>query len=209
MFKNINKILCIGAHSDDIEIGCLGTLLSIGANIKIDFIVACGDSKRKEEQMYSREQLSKLGLNVDKLHYFGFEDGALMDARDGLKRKIRETGDLEYDLIFTHYNLDRHQDHRVVGEITLEVFRHSQILSYEVPKFDGCTFNPSYYVTLNDQSIDKKIAHLAKCFKSQHDKYWYKEKVFRAIATIRGVESRSEWAEAFVPVKVIYPSKLL
>lgn len=205
MINTVRRVLCVGAHPDDIEIGCLGSLLNLNASV--DFMIACGSNERKMEQEASCKRLQNIGIQINELFFFGLEDGRLPIFRDELKKMIRQSNLGGYDLIFTHYSLDRHQDHRVVGEVTLESFRESQILAYEIPKFDGCTFSPTLYIPFDDEIMDKKLDHLMHSFESQRKKYWYKENVFRGLGAIRGVECRSTWAEAFVPVKLIYSGK--
>ncbi len=199
------NILILGAHSDDIEIGCLGFILK-NKNAKYDFLVACGNDKREVEFLASVEVLREQhGVDIEIAKNFMFPDTSLIDFRGSLKDTIKNvTLNKNYNYIFTHYKQDLHQDHRVVAEITLEIFRKNQILSYDIPKYDGTDFKPSLYIRLDDEIINAKCKHLLACYKSETSKEWFNENIFRGLAALRGMESGSDWAEAFLPIKLFY-----
>jgi LmbE family N-acetylglucosaminyl deacetylase len=203
MLNNYKKILCIGAHSDDIEIGCMGSLFKVDKSSDIDFIVATGDGIRYKELISAAENLRANNIPLKSVVCLEYTDGMLPTYRGELKQSIKSHIHKEYDLVITHYRHDMHQDHRVLAEISLEIFRYSHIISYEIPKYDGCIFNPTLYVPISDAVIKKKLFHLMSCYNSQFDKPWFSERVFLSQATMRGIECHSEWAEAFTPVKLI------
>jgi LmbE family N-acetylglucosaminyl deacetylase len=203
MFNKPKKVLFLGAHPDDIEIGCLGAIHYFSKVAEVDIIVACGDESRSKEFSDSINLLSKRGIKSSKAICYGFEDGYLYDDRRNFKCKLQALRERNaYDLVFTHFRGDMHQDHRVVAEVTLEVFRDSEILAYEIPKYDGCSFLPSVYLPLSNDDYDLKISHLLNSYPSQHKKIWYSAETFKSKLVMRGVECNAPWAEAFVPVKI-------
>ncbi|NTV98796.1 MAG: PIG-L family deacetylase [Chlorobiaceae bacterium] len=203
MLDKYKNILCLGAHPDDIEIGCMGALFRVNSSSAIDFIVATGSDIRHKELVLAAESLRSLDMPVKNVVCLKHEDGALPDQRASLKQSIRSSIHKEYDLVITHYRHDMHQDHRLLGEISLEIFRHADMIAYEIPKYDGCTFSPTLYVPMTDMIIRKKVSHLMSSYGSQASKSWFTERVFLSQAAMRGVECHAEWAEAFMPVKLI------
>jgi LmbE family N-acetylglucosaminyl deacetylase len=198
------KLLFIGAHPDDIEIGCLGTIIESCKNSSVYFLVFSGNDERKVEFEESVKGLIELGIPISGYKIFDYPDAALYTSRDSIKTSLRsEFGEVNFDYIFTHSRNDLHQDHRLIAEITLEVFRTSNILAYEIPKYDGGVFNTSLYITLSKETVKTKIDFLKRNYKSQARKNWYESDVFYSMMRLKGVESRSNYAEAFEVVKII------
>jgi LmbE family N-acetylglucosaminyl deacetylase len=108
------------------------------------------------------------------------------------------------DIIFTHYRNDRHQDHRLVSDLTWNTWRNHQILEYEIPKYDGDLGIPNFYVPLDEKYIKQKNNILMEAFESQTSKHWFNEDTFNSIARIRGMESASKYAEAFFARKIVF-----
>ena len=203
-FKN-KEVLFLGAHPDDIEIGCFGviSLLSIlGCNIT--FCICTSEGIRKDEIDKSVEDLKKNGINIQNSYMLDFKDTKLYEEKSELKDKLSEIfSDKKIDFIFTHSRNDLHQDHRLVAEITLELFRGPNIFAYEIPKFDGNSFKPNLYFGLNHQIVQKKVDHLMTHYKSQQRKIWYRPSTFEATMSLRGVESGKYFAEGFEVIKYI------
>lgn len=199
-------ILVLGAHSDDIEIGCFGTLhrlSKLGCNIHL--CILSGHEKRKSEFLKSCDEMKDIGVNIASIHCLGYQDSCLNEDRVAIKRDIKAIYDeTEISLIFTHSRNDLHQDHRLVSKITLEVFRDCSILGYEIPKYDGNPFHPQLYVKLDEKQAQLKLKHLVNNFASQKGKYWYNQQTFEATLVLRGVEAKSKYAEAFEIVKWLY-----
>lgn len=202
------KILCLGAHPDDIEIGCGGTILRLTMEVReaqFYWVVLSGDEKRgKEADQCARAFLDKVRLkNIDvqrfRESYFPFTGAQIKDYFEKLKREFSP------DLVFTHYKNDAHQDHRLVSNLTWNTFRDHLILEYEVPKYDGDLGNPSLYVHLSASHAQRKINYICDIFQTQKEKQWFTEETFRSILRIRGVESNSpgKYAEAFYCRKII------
>lgn len=197
------RLLCLGAHSDDIEIGCGGTLLRLLGErdeVHVRWVVMSGADAREQEAHASAERLAERAASLE-VDVLGFRDGYFPDQWTDLKRATEELkGEAEPDLIFTHRGVDRHQDHRVVSELTWQTFRDHLVLEYEIPKYEGDLGRPNLYVPLSQETARRKAEHLLEFFPSQREKHWFDEETFRALARLRGVEARSEtnYAEAFV-----------
>ena len=203
------KVLCLGAHSDDIEIGCGGTILKLienYPNIVFQWVVFSASPERKKEAICSA---SKFLADVAQKQIIikSFRDGFLpfiaMEVKEAFEQ-IKQT--FNPDLIFTHYRGDAHQDHRLISDLTWNTFRNHLILEYEIPKYDGDLGNPSFFVPLESSICQSKIKHLIDSFPSQKDKQWFSEETFLAILRIRGIESNAldKYAEAFHVRKIVF-----
>ncbi len=206
--KRPQRILFLGAHSDDIEIGCGGTILRLLAEWKtldIYWVVFGAQAKRADEAARSAELL--LGKRAKKtIVTKGFRDGyfpyigaQVKDAFEELKRAF------DPDVIFTHYRHDLHQDHRLICELTWNTFRSHLILEYEIIKYDGDLGTPNLYVQLDRATCRKKVAHIRKCFTTQGNRAWFTDDTFYSLLRIRGVECQSptHYAEAFYCRKLV------
>lgn len=204
---DIETILCLGAHSDDIEIGCGGTLLRLLSErpgVTVHWVVFSSDEARAAEATASAERfLESAATRSVEVHRFrdGFlpYDGAKVKAYfEELKRRIAP------DLVFTHHHDDQHQDHRLVNELTWNTFRDHLILHYEVPKYDGDMGRPNFFVALEPEHYQAKVRILMECFPSQREKAWFSEDLFLGLMRIRGMEANapSGYAEGFYARKV-------
>ncbi len=202
------KVLCLGAHSDDIEIGCGGTLLELMArypDVQIRWVVFGANGQRIEEASNSAE--SFLAKVADKkVIVGGFRDGFFPYQATEIKEYFEEIKfGFVPDLILTHYRDDRHQDHRLISDLTWNTFRDRTIWEYEIPKYDGDLGIPNLFVHLSREICDRKVSHLFTHFTSQSGKAWFTEDTFFAMLRIRGMESNSpsKYAEAFYCRKAI------
>lgn len=203
-------LLCLGAHSDDIEIGASGALLGLlqgRPGGSVTWVVASASGDREVEARTSAEALvgSTAKLSV---HVLGMRDGYLDASRAALKEAletIRSTLTYEPEVIFTHYRHDRHQDHRALCDVTWSLWRDHLILEYEVPKWDGDLSQPNVYVPVAEDLVNRKLAHLSTHFSSQRNKDWFDEETFRGLMRLRGLECRSpsRYAEAFHGRKLV------
>ena len=196
------KVLCLGAHCDDVEIGCGGTVMRlIKENPGAEFlwVVFSSNELRKAEAQACAERILAGAAKSD-IRILAFRDGflpysgaAVKEQFEDLKKQFRP------DLILTHYRHDLHQDHRMVCELTWNTWRDHFILEYEIPKYDGDMGIPNFFVPLDQGIVDGKIAALLDCYASQKGRQWFMEDTFQALLRLRGMEcnSASRYAEAF------------
>lgn len=195
-------MLCLGAHPDDIEIGCAGTLMSLrprSERLHVTWMVFSGNGDREREAKESAERLVGHAASV-RLDVLDFRDGYFPESRADLKDVFESLkGASEYDLIFTHRRQDRHQDHRVLSALTWETFREHLVLEYEIPKYDGDLGQPNLFVPLDAETARAKAEHIVASFPSQRSRSWFDEDTFLALSRLRGLESGAAdvHAEAF------------
>ena len=196
------SVLCLGAHSDDIEIGVGGTILTLiqrNPGLKIDWCVFSANGAR-EDEAYNAARSFLVSTTAATIHLGRFNDSDFPSERAVIKEwllEIRAT--LTPDLIFTHTRGDAHQDHREINNLTWNLFRDSLILEYEVPKWDGDLGRPNTYVALTADLLQRKISLLESSFASQRSKDWFDTETFRGLARLRGMECRApeNYAEGF------------
>lgn len=200
------RLLVLGAHSDDIEIGCGGTVLALAERYPgaaVDWVVFSAAGEREDEARASAADFCDgLDVRVEVCaipeNVFPWHGPELKAQLEAVKARGRP------DLVFTHWRGDAHQDHRTIGELTLNTFRDQLVLEYEIPKFDGDLGQPSVYAVLGAEVIERKVELLMKHFASQQHRAWFEPDVFRSLARLRGVEcvADSGYAEAFHPRKL-------
>jgi LmbE family N-acetylglucosaminyl deacetylase len=201
------RILCLGAHCDDIEIGCGGTLLRLlqeSADVAVDWVVFSGSRKRAREARNSADSFLKKSKRKT-IVLREFPDGFFPYHGGRIKRYFETLKAVSPDLIFTHYRNDLHQDHRLLCELTWNTFRDHLILEYEIPKYDGDLGSPNCFVELDERTCRQKIRLIMESFKSQGEKHWFSQQTFLSMLTLRGMESRSttRYAEAFYGRKLV------
>jgi LmbE family N-acetylglucosaminyl deacetylase len=201
-------ILCLGAHCDDIEIGCGGTLIQLRdryPQLRFDWVIFSGDAGREKESRAAAGALLGAGRNVTvevcrfRGSYFPYCGADIKDAFEAVRSRVAP------DLIFTHYLADRHQDHRVIAELTWNTFRSHAILEYEIPKYEGDLAQPGVYCPLPEATVELKIGTLLECFPSQRGRQWFDADLFRGHLRLRGIECNSptRYAEAFHARKLV------
>lgn len=203
----VRSVLLLGAHSDDIEIGCGGTVLRLLAHnpsASVHWIVFSGQANRAQEAQASAARfLATATARTVEVHQF--RDGFFPSEHARIKSYFEELkGRVDPDLIFTHYRHDLHQDHRVVCELTWNTFRRHNVLEYEVPKWDGDLGQPNIYVPIQEKEAGLKVAILMECFGTQRGKHWFDEETFHGLMRLRALECNagSKRAEAFYGRKV-------
>jgi LmbE family N-acetylglucosaminyl deacetylase len=202
--RAIRTLLCLGAHSDDIEIGCGGTVLRLLAQFPAAMVYWVVLSAADPARAAEAEAGARLFLGDDRpsarIVVERFPDGFLPFAGGDLKARLEALRrEVDPDLILTHRRDDAHQDHRQVAELTWQTFRDHFILEYEIPKYDGDLTPVNFFVELDGATVERKIAYLMASFASQRSKDWYTEDTFRALLRLRGIECRSAsgYAEGF------------
>lgn len=201
-------VLCLGAHCDDIEIGCGGTILRLARDLEtvsVEWIVFSSTPQREEEARASAalflDRVAESRIEVRRFRdgFFPYIGMEIKEYFETLKDKYNP------DLIFTHYRDDRHQDHRVISDLTWNTFRHHLILEYEIPKYDGDSGNPNLFVPLDEDVCLRKARDLVASYPSQTSKRWFTTDAFLSIMRLRGIESNAltKYAEAFYCRKAV------
>lgn len=199
------SVLAVGAHSDDIEIGCGGTLLQLaeeGIELDVTWVVLSAGGARAAEARAGAAAFLE-GVRSD-VRLAEFRDG-FFPHEPAVKEFFEELkGDVDPDLVLTHGRHDLHQDHRTVNELAWNTYRDHAILEFEIPKYDGDLAAPNVFVPLLESVARRKAAHLVEVFATQRDKHWFTEDLFLGLMRVRGVESRSPtgFAEAFTGRKL-------
>ena len=195
------SILCLGAHSDDIEIGCGGTLLYLQCTlspVKFYWVVFSaselrGQEARKSAELFTEGCEKEIILKEYRDGFLPYNGATVKDFFEETKSRVNP------DLIFTHWRGDAHQDHRLVSELTWNTFRDHLILEYEIPKYDGDLGQPSVFVPVEPALCQRKVRSIMDVFQSQHSKHWFRHDTFLSLMRLRGVECNAAggYAEAF------------
>ncbi|MEZ4867885.1 MAG: PIG-L deacetylase family protein [Caldilineaceae bacterium] len=202
------RVVCLGAHSDDIEIGCGGAILRLTEcypDLQVYWVVLSAKGVRIDEASASAEDFLR---QAGQAHIMiqDFQDGFFPYTGVALKgffEELKET--VNPDLIFTHCRHDLHQDHRITAELTWNTFRDHLILEYEIPKYDGDLQSPNFFIHLDEPTYRRKVDYLMQHFATQANRYWFTPETFGAVMRLRGVESRAPagYAEGFYCRKVV------
>ena len=198
------EVLCVGAHPDDIEIGCGATLLTLAAvrEMRMTSLVLTGTGERAEEATKAA-RLFAPGAEVD-VRVAGLPDGRLPARWGEVKETLEEAGrDVRPDVIFAPRRDDAHQDHRLIAELVPTVWRDAFVLGYEIPKWDGDMAAATHLVPVADDVARRKVDLLTQCFASQTSRDWWDDELFLGLMRLRGVECRSRYAEAFTVAKAV------
>lgn len=197
---SLRTVLCLGAHSDDIEIGCGATLLGLqqqNPELRIVWVVFSaepprdGEARRSAADFLGGGRQHEIRIHPFRTSYFPTQSEAIKDCIEGLKAEFTP------DLILTHFRDDRHQDHRLLSDLAWNTFRHHLILEYEIPKYDGDLSAPNVFVPVPAETVERKISLLLRHFGTQSNKHWFSADLFRGLLRIRGMECGAQYAEAF------------
>ena len=206
---NSLKILCLGAHSDDIEMGCGGSIIKFlnrYPKSEVHWIVFSSTRDRADEAQRSAELFLATAGHVEIViknfrdSFFPYIGGEIKEYFEELKKEVVP------DIIFTHFRHDLHQDHRIISELTWNTFRNHLILEYEVLKYDGDLGAPNFFIHISKEIACRKVKNIFEVFKSQGHRSWFTEEVFHSIMRIRGIECNApdKYAEAFYCRKMIF-----
>lgn len=196
------RVLALGAHADDIEIGCGGTILRLACerpDLEVLWVVFASTAERAAEARSSAQAFLE-GVHGAEVIVRDYRDGFLPYSGAAVKDEFEQLKrDFAPDLVFTHFRHDRHQDHRLVSDLTWNTWRDHLILEYEIPKYDGDFGSPNLFASLPVSALDRKVELLLRHFPSQATKPWFAPDLFRAVARIRGMECAAPegFAEAF------------
>lgn len=205
--ENTFSVLCLGAHADDIEIGCGGTLLylqRILPNLCFHWVVLSATGIRRQEAakaaaLFTANSTKQVVLKEYRDGFLPYSGAEIKNFFEDMKQRVNP------DLIFTHCQGDAHQDHRLVSELTWNTFRNHLILEYEIPKYDGDLGRPNVFVPLEPAEYEQKVDYLLDAFQSQRSKPWFARETFLGLMRLRGMEcnSPSGYAEAFHARKIV------
>lgn len=203
-------VLAIGAHPDDVEIGCGGTLLELAGRwpgLPVTVLLLTGTPERQEEARQA-SGLFLAGCDVT-LRTFDLPDGRLPSHWDEVKQHLEDVAaELAArggaDVVLAPWTGDAHQDHRLIGELVPTVWRDHLVLGYEIPKWDGDLGRPEVYVRLSEENAHEKVRLLSKAYPSQTHRDWWDEEMFLGLARLRGMECRNRYAEAFHLTKAVF-----
>ncbi|GAA3926536.1 PIG-L deacetylase family protein [Hymenobacter algoricola] len=201
------RLLCLGAHCDDIELGAGGTILrwlAEGRLGAVQWVVFAATAERAREAEASAARfLQQAPSGAAAVTVHRFRDGLLTQQTEAVKTEFEQLKAFAPDLILTHCQHDLHQDHRLVSQLTWNTFRSHLILEYEIPKYDGDLGNPACFVELSAAQLEAKLALLRQAFPSQAGKHWYDDDAFRALPRLRGIQCAARYAEAFYIRKLL------
>jgi LmbE family N-acetylglucosaminyl deacetylase len=201
------RLLVIGAHADDIEIGCGGTILRLVADGRVSSVpwaVLSAHGPRADEARAAAAAI--LGDASGEIEIDDFRDGYFPYLGASVKDRIQAlAAGPPVDVVLTHRREDLHQDHRLVSELTWNAFRDHVVLEYEIPKYDGDLGTPNTYVELSEEVARSKVDLLMGAFPSQAAKHWFSPETFWALLRLRGIECRapSGYAEGFTSRKLL------
>lgn len=201
------RLVCLGAHADDVEIGAGGTVLRLLAerpHTEVTWVVLCASGARADEARAAAAEILA-GAAESRVVVGTFRDGYVPTEAAALKAFAQaELEAVRPHLVLTHRLDDAHQDHRAAADLAWQTFRGATIAAYEVPKWDGDLDRPNTYVTLDEETLGRKLAVLSAHFPSQQAKPWYDAETFRGLARVRGVEAGARYAEAFHCRKLVW-----
>lgn len=196
------NVLCVGAHPDDVEIGCGGTLLTLGKThaLSVTTVLMTASPARAVEARAAVDRFTP-GATLRQLD---LPDGRLPAHWDAVKQSLEDlAGHVRPDVVFTHRADDAHQDHRTVAGLVTTVWRDALVLRFEIPKWDGDLGRPTHYVPLSPEVARQKVEHLNDAYPSQHARDWWDDELFLGFMRVRGMECRSAYAEAFHVEKAV------
>lgn len=202
------NILCLGAHSDDIEIGCGGTILRLAQQYPhcvFHWVVFNAVGQRAAEAQRAAALFTNMATIQGPL-LKPFQDGFMPFVGGEVKAVFEELKqEVSPDLIFTNNRKDAHQDHRLIAELTWNTFRDHLILEYEIPKYDGDLGRPNLFVPLESEVCERKVGYIMEAFPSQHTRRWFRRDTFLSLMRLRGMECNapSGYAEAFYCRKAV------
>ena len=198
----LREILCLGAHSDDIEIGCGGAILDLVAanpGVRVVWVVFSGNAAREAEARAAARRFLRGAGGVriitrrQRDGFFPTQMGEIKEFFEELKRTA------DPDLVLTHYRDDRHQDHRLISDLTWNTFRNHLVFEYEIPKYDGDLGTPNVFIPVSRAAAQRKARDICSIFKSQAGQHWFTPDLFLGVMRLRGIEccAESGYAEAF------------
>lgn len=201
LHKESLRVACLGAHPDDIEIACGGTLLTLARRHQLTarYLIMTGSPERRKEALAAAEAFLPNAEVEFGCEQTQFIDGFLPQAWGAVKRRMHQFAEemMTPDIVFVPRVDDAHQDHRLLGQLAPTIWRNSQIFHYEIPKWDGDVGRPALYVPVADVDAHTKVRLLNASYPSQHSRDWWDDELFLGFLRMRGMECKRRYAEAF------------
>jgi N-acetylglucosamine malate deacetylase 1 len=207
---NPKKILVLAPHTDDGELGCGGTIAKLCEEGKEVFYAAfclCAKSlpanlPANTLELECKQATTILGIKPANLVLFNYEVRELPQARQIiLEELLKLNKDINPDMVLLPAASDVHQDHQVIHQEGMRAFKNITFAGYELP-WNNYSFRTSFFNRLQENHITKKIESL-KAYQSQAHRNYMQEDFTRSLATVRGVQCNSKYAEAFEIYKLI------
>ena len=200
------KVLFLGAHPDDIEIGC-GALIHHIVKQRTDFLCVTLSENRKIPDLINVKDehfrsMKVLGVPEDMIAFGPFITRVFPDARQEILEyflKLRK--DFKPDLIFTHSKQDVHQDHNTMTDESLRAFRGITVLGYDVVR-SSYGFFPHFLVEVTEEDVNKKIEALAE-YETYRDRYYFNAELTRSIMMRHGALAECPFAEGFDILRIV------
>jgi len=198
----LESVLAIGCHSDDLEIGCGGTILALldrNPELEVTWVVLSATGEREAEARASANAFLAGAKRRPRIVLESFRDSFLPYDGAQVKEAFERLKEVSPQLVLTHAGTDFHQDHRLAAELTWNTFRNHVILEFEIPKYDGDLGRPNVFVPLEESVVRRKVALLLEHFRTQRSRHWFTEDLFLGLMRLRGMEANSPtgYAEAF------------
>lgn len=206
-FSGVKRLLCLGAHADDIELGAGGLLMHLvrsNPSLEVRWVVLCGADSLRAEEARDSAALFTAGAGQVDVDVHPFRDAFLPWQGDRVKETFEKLkAEFDPDLILTHSGDDRHQDHRLVSELTWNSWRDHTIFEYEILKWDGDLGRPNLYLPMSEEAARHKVGQVFAAYPSQQGRQWFTEETFLALMRVRGVECNAAYAEGFFARKLV------
>jgi LmbE family N-acetylglucosaminyl deacetylase len=204
----LRRVLAIGCHADDIEIGCGGTLLTLtrsNPDVEVDWVVLASPGAERATEARASAAAFLAAAGASRIEVHGFRDGFLPYVGAEVKDVFEGMKGIDPQVVFTHSGYDFHQDHRLASELTWNTFRNHLILEYEIPKIDGDIGRPNLFVPLTAEVVEEKLSLLEKHFPTQVGKHWFDRDTFSGLMRLRGMEAVApeRFAEGFTCRKAL------
>jgi N-acetylglucosamine malate deacetylase 1 len=199
------RICFIGAHPDDIELGCGALIAQIAGQAEIRCLTLSDNQKNPNLKNLVAEHYNsmvKLGLSRENIQVEAFETRKFPEQRQEiLERIIQMNRDFQPDIVFTHTRADLHQDHQTITQECLRAFRGTTVLGYDVIR-SSYGFFPNFLVEVNETDVNLKIAALAE-YHTYTNKYYFSEEITRATLIRNGALVERRFAEGFETLRII------
>jgi LmbE family N-acetylglucosaminyl deacetylase len=206
--RPLRRVLAVGCHADDLEIGCGATLLGLARTtpgLQVTWVVLAASDGRAQEALASA-RVFLAAVDEPDIRILRFRESFFPHDGAAIKESFEDLKAVQPDLVLTHARHDLHQDHRLASELTWNTFRDHTILEYEIPKYDGDLGTPNVFVPISAELAEEKIRLILEHFPSQAERHWFDAELFRSLMRLRGMECAAQYAEAFTGRKLVVPA---